>query len=124
VPAYFNTRPVRITPTAVTLEDSNGQRFDVATDFVLLMTGYIADMTLFENAGVNLSANRGAPEFNEKTMETNIAGLYVAGTAVAGTQERYAVFIENCHIHVQRILAALTEQSPPQAGEIFQQPES
>jgi thioredoxin reductase (NADPH) len=124
VPAYFNTHPVRITPASVTLEDNDGKRFDVAADFILLMTGYVADMTLFTKAGVALSSDRHAPEFNEKTMETNIPGLYVAGTAVAGTQERYAVFIENCHIHVQRIVAALTEQAPPQPAQTFQQPES
>ena len=41
-------------------------------------------------------------------METNVPGVYVAGTAVGGTQEKYTVFIENCHVHVERIVAALT----------------
>ena len=124
VSAYFETRPIRITPSQVTLEESSGRRFDVAADFVLLMTGYVADMTLFGKAGVAISNDRQVPQFNEKTMETNIPGLYVAGTAVAGTQERYSVFIENCHIHVERIMAALTGHSPPLPMENFQRPES
>jgi thioredoxin reductase (NADPH) len=41
-------------------------------------------------------------------METNVPGLYVAGTAAAGTQQRFRLFIENCHEHVAKIMAALT----------------
>ena len=40
-------------------------------------------------------------------------GLYVAGTATAGTQQAYTVFIETCHIHAQRISAALQGLPPP-----------
>lgn len=122
--AYFQSRPLRITPTHVTLELAGGQQTDVAADFVLLLTGYDADMTLFKKAGVHLVGPREAPEYDEQTMQTNVPGLFVAGTAVAGTQDRYSVFIENCHIHVQKIMAALMHQSPPPAAEAFQRPES
>ena len=46
------------------------------------------------------------------TMETDVPGLYVAGTAAGGTQLRYKLFIENCHAHVVRILRHLTGQEP------------
>ena len=36
--------------------------------------------------------------------------LYVAGTAVAGTQRQCRLFIENCHAHVEKTVAALTGQ--------------
>jgi thioredoxin reductase (NADPH) len=57
-------------------------------------------------------------------METNIPGIYVAGTAVAGTQDKYRVFIENCHVHVERILAAFTGAAAPGAPEQMALPES
>jgi thioredoxin reductase (NADPH) len=57
-------------------------------------------------------------------METNIKNLYVAGTAVGGTQDKYRVFIENCHIHVERIVAALIGATPPQAPAPLARPES
>jgi thioredoxin reductase (NADPH) len=57
-------------------------------------------------------------------METNVPGLYVAGTATAGTQQSYTVFIENCHIHAQRIAAALAGEPPPSAPEPLERPES
>ena len=75
---------------------------------MLLLTGYEADLSLLKKAGVQLQTDSSAPVFNPQTMETNVPGLYVAGTATAGTQQKYTVFIENCHIHIDRIVAALT----------------
>jgi thioredoxin reductase (NADPH) len=52
-------------------------------------------------------------------METNVPGLYVAGTAAAGMrQERYKLFIENSHVHVGRIVKALTGRWPEKLGTI------
>jgi thioredoxin reductase (NADPH) len=51
-------------------------------------------------------------------METNVPGLYVAGTAAAGNQSRYRLFIENCHHHVGKIMVALTGKWPAQLGTI------
>ena len=45
-------------------------------------------------------------------METNVSGLYVAGCAIGGTQDKYKIFLENCHVHVPRIVAALTHAGP------------
>ena len=47
------------------------------------------------------------PTYDAATMETNVPGLYVAGTAIGGTQSHYKVFLENCHVHVERIVASL-----------------
>jgi hypothetical protein len=43
---------------------------------------------------------------------------------VAGTQDKYRVFIENCHFHVDRILAALTGAPTPPAPQPLASPES
>lgn len=93
-------------------------------DFVLLLIGYEADMSLCRMAGVELRGPSQTPVYDPRTMETNVRGLYLAGTVIGGTQERYAVFIENCHVHVDRILAALTGASPPPAPRPFSRPES
>ena len=57
-------------------------------------------------------------------MQTNVPGFYVAGTAAGGTQQRFKVFIENCHVHVDRICAALTGAPPPESPEKQILPES
>ena len=75
-----------------------------------MTTGFVADMRLFKDAGVTLRGEQESPVFSPKTMETNVPGLYVAGTVAAGTQQRFRSFIENCHEHVEKIVAALTGQ--------------
>jgi thioredoxin reductase (NADPH) len=123
ITAYFQSTPLRITPSHVTLQ-RGGEQFDVPADFVLLLTGYVQDTTLFKLAGVELSGPCSAPVFDDRTMETNVPGLYVAGTATGGTQEKYTVFIENCHVHVERIVNALKGVAPPPPPVPIEQPES
>ena len=123
IDAYFQSTPAAITCTHVSL-NRGGERFDVPADFVLALIGYEQDNTLFKLAGIELRGDCGAPVFDEQTMETNVPGLYVAGTAVGGTQDKYTVFIENCHVHVERIVNALTGATPPPAPAPLAQPES
>jgi thioredoxin reductase (NADPH) len=116
ITAHFETVPLMIYPTRVELRPvvAGGSTIGVPADFVLLMTGYTADMTLFRMAGVELAGDREVPRFDPATMETNVPGVFVAGTAVAGTQQSgVRVFVENCHVHVDRIVAALTGQRAP-----------
>jgi thioredoxin reductase (NADPH) len=81
---------------------------EIAADFVLLMTGYRQDATLFEMLGVHLIGEERAPEHDPQTMETNVPGVFVAGTAIAGTPPRkVSVIVETCHVHVPRIVAAI-----------------
>jgi len=84
-----------------------GEPYEVRNDFVVLGTGWEADMSRFRELGVTLQGREQAPVFDEATMETDVPGVFVAGTAVAGTQSRYAVFLENCHGHATRIANAL-----------------
>jgi thioredoxin reductase (NADPH) len=121
---YPQTVPVEITSTSVVLSrlkdgrSAGGKPINVAADFVFLATGYRADTRLFERVGVNLVGPEQAPEFNPRTMETNLTGLYVAGTSAGGSQARYRVFIENSHEHVGRIVYAMTGKWPGRIGSI------
>lgn len=82
---------------------------DVPADDVLSLIGYEQDKTLLRAAGVNLLGSMQRPEYDETTMQTNIPGIYVAGTAIAGTQSsKYKTFLENCHDHVDKIVAHVT----------------
>jgi thioredoxin reductase (NADPH) len=119
------TTPVVITPQHVVLECLNedsspsGYHTEYPADFVLLLTGFEADMSLFRMAGVYLKGPGQAPTYDPETMETNVPGLYVAGTAAAGKrQARYTLFIENSHVHVARIVKALTGDWPDRLGTI------
>ena len=89
------------------LDTIDGERRDVRADFVLLLTGYVQDPDLFEQLGLDLDGPERRPRFDRSTMETSVPGVYVAGTAVGGTQARARVFIENSHVHVDRITRAI-----------------
>ncbi|HMB95342.1 MAG TPA: NAD(P)-binding domain-containing protein [Tepidisphaeraceae bacterium] len=123
IKGYFQTTPIAITPTHVTLARGN-ERFEVPADFVQLLIGYVQDSKLFKLAGIELRSSCEEPGYDERTMQTNVPGLYVAGTAVGGTQDKYTVFIENCHVHVERIVASLTGGDAPPPPVVSDQPES
>jgi thioredoxin reductase (NADPH) len=84
---------------------------ELAADFVLALTGYRQDTTLFEMLGVDLQGGDRKPALDESTMETNVPGVFVAGTAVAGSpRERVRVIVEDCHVHVPRIVSAILDR--------------
>lgn len=107
VAAHFSTTPVAIEPGRVLLRRADGEVFATPADFVLALIGYEQDNTLLRMAGVELIGGAQSPAFDPATMETNVPGVYVAGTVVGGTQDRFTVFIENCHVHVERIVSAI-----------------
>lgn len=120
------TTPVEITPTHVRLapttpdgERAHGDPIKHPTDFVLLCTGYRADLSLFEQAGVKFEGPPGrVPRFDPETMETNVPGLYVAGTAANGQRARHKLFIETSHHHVTKIVTAITGQAPKRVNKL------
>ena len=67
---------------------------------------------------VALEGRQQIPVRDEATMETNVPGLFVAGTAAGGTQERFTYFISTCHDHVAKIVRAMTGRVPQRLGTI------
>ena len=115
-----NTEVASLHPDhAVLRSNVQEQETKVRCDAVLLMTGYVQDKTLFKAAGVTLSGENDAPTLDKETMETDVPGLYVAGTAAAGTQNSFQLFIENCHSHVEKIVRHVTGE-PVAAGVVNQ----
>lgn len=106
------TEPVEIRADAVVLRSLDDDTLrEVPADFVLLLTGYQQDATLFRQLGVELRGDDRQPVYDPETMETNVPGVFVAGTAVAGTPPRkVTVIVETCHVHVPRIVSAVQGQ--------------
>ena len=109
------TEPVRITEDAVTLQAADRSTSTVPADAVLLLTGYAQDKTLFKAAGLDLEGVNDAPVLDPQTMEASVPGVYVIGTAAAGTQHDFKLYIENSHPHVLRVMASLTGAEPTPA---------
>lgn len=119
------TTPVEITPQHVVLKPArdgepllDAPSIQHETDFVLLNTGFRGDQSLLEMAGVELVGENRIPVFDPATMESNVPGLYLAGTVAAGVQQRYTLFIENCHEHAGKITQAITGEWPQVLGGI------
>ncbi|MEM9292924.1 MAG: NAD(P)-binding domain-containing protein [Acidobacteriota bacterium] len=121
-----STTPLEIDARRVLLKGPEGQLLEEPAQDVLLMTGYVQDNSLFRQTGIQLEGEAQAPHHDEDTMETNVPGLYVAGTAVAGTQlGGVQHFIETSHVHVQRIAAHLAgRRATGLAAPVYELPES
>jgi thioredoxin reductase (NADPH) len=112
IAARFNTHVVEIRPTDVLVEDQAGDREELPADAVFLMTGYGSDTALLAGAGVAIDPATCGPTFDERTFETNVPGLYVAGAVVAGKQSG-RIFIENGRFHGEQVVNAIVKALRP-----------
>lgn len=124
IDARFLTVPTAIAPGRVTLQNRGGETTDIDADFTLVQIGYEADMSLCRMAGIELRGPQQIPAYDDQTMQSNVANLYLAGTVIGGTQSKYRVFIENCHVHIDRIIAALGGRHTLAAEPHYVRPES
>ncbi|MGE0452595.1 MAG: YpdA family putative bacillithiol disulfide reductase [Vicinamibacteria bacterium] len=101
----FETRLIEIEPRALTLEGPAG-RERLEADAVFLLTGYHPDDALLRGAGVRVDPDSFRPFHDESTFETDVPGLFVAGSVVSG-RETNKTFIENGRFHGERIVASI-----------------
>lgn len=106
IKVHFDTQPLEFNP-GVSLLQKGEQIIEVPVDFVFCATGYRQDKNLYEMCRIRLEGEERHPVFNPDTMETNVPGIFVAGTAVAGDQQMFKTFITNCHVHGEKILKAI-----------------
>jgi thioredoxin reductase (NADPH) len=106
ITAYFNTTIREITPDAILLETPQGE-LRLKNDFVLAMTGYHPDFSFLRALGVELSQQPSSkPVVDTRTLESNVAGIYLAGVIIAGMNTN-EIFIENGRFHGRQIAADL-----------------
>jgi thioredoxin reductase (NADPH) len=108
IAARMEARVTRITPTTVTIEQS-GNIEELPADAVFLLTGYHADTTLFEHAGIRFDPLTLTPDFDPETFETNVPDLYVVGQVTTGRQSG-RIFIENGRFHGERVVDVIARR--------------
>lgn len=102
ITGYFNSEVLEIREKEVDIKTPEGKK-TIPNDFVLAMTGYQPHFDLMEKVGIELTKDDvKMPVYNEKTLETNRKGLYVAGV-VCGGMDTGRLFIENTRIHANHI---------------------
>jgi thioredoxin reductase (NADPH) len=106
--AYFRSEVVEVNPDTVVIQTPHG-RETIQNDFVFAMTGYHPDFDFLTKLGVRLEGEDRLPVCDDKTKESNVAGIYLAGVIVAGSRTN-EIFIENGRFHGILIAEALTEK--------------
>ncbi|SRX74876.1 YpdA family putative bacillithiol disulfide reductase [Aequorivita antarctica] len=103
IKAFFNSKIIEITETEATIKTQKGNQ-TIQNDFVVALTGYKPDFHFLKELGIHFSEDGNhIPEYNSKTMETNIQGLYLAGV-ICGGMETHKWFIENSRVHAPLII--------------------
>ena len=82
-----DVRVTKVTPSTIELirveygqlANPDAETLTLPNDFVFALIGQTADVGLFAHLGVPLSPD-GLPEYDDKTAETAVPGLYVAGS--------------------------------------------
>jgi len=106
IKAMFHTRVTRIEAHQVWVQNSGPEKA-IPAEQVFLMTGYHPDFSFLEQQGIKLDTVTMRPKVNPETLETNRAGVYVAGVVVGG-KNTSDIFIENGRFHGRQIVAAIT----------------
>ncbi|MBK9334291.1 MAG: YpdA family putative bacillithiol disulfide reductase [Ignavibacteria bacterium] len=104
IKSYFNSEVLRISNRSIFIRNK-GRILKIENDFVFSMTGYHPDFSFFKKAGIRINKDR-VPEFDSKTFETNVKGLYLAGVVCGGMNtDRY--FIENSIKHAETVIGEI-----------------
>ena len=103
IKSYFNSTIKKITQEEILINTSEGT-INLENDFVLALTGYTPNFEFLQHLGVTLSDDKKRlPQYNLETMESNVAGLYLAGV-ICGGMETHKWFIENSRVHAKMII--------------------
>jgi len=84
-----------------------GQRLE--NDFVFALTGYHPDFDFLRQAGVEIDSVTHRPRCDPETLESNVAGIYLAGVIIAGIDTN-EIFIENGRFHGKQIIADIQKK--------------
>jgi thioredoxin reductase (NADPH) len=105
ITAYFSTRVTEIKLESLIIENPDGQK-EIKNDFVFAMTGYHPDEPFLRSLAIELNPEDLKPSINPETFETNVPGIYVAGSVVAGKKNN-EIFIENGRFHGTAIVQSI-----------------
>ncbi len=103
IKAYFNSEVRKITPTTVEIQTPEGIK-SIENDFVLAMTGYQPPFDFMKACGIKFHSDTDhTPVYDDKTMESSVPNLYLAGVVCGGLKTN-KWFIENSRVHAPMII--------------------
>jgi thioredoxin reductase (NADPH) len=111
--AHFNSSVQEIGIDHVVINTPRGP-IRLKNDFVLALIGYHPDYDFLRSMGIELSSEQCRPVCDPVTLESNVAGIYVAGVIVAGSRTN-EIFIENGRFHGKQIADDLKRKLRPES---------
>jgi bacillithiol disulfide reductase len=105
---YFNTRVLEIHKDSLLLSTPEGE-VTLRNDFVFALVGYRPDLEFLAATGITLEPSTLRPRTNPQTLESERAGVYLAGVIVAGMHTN-EIFIENGRFHGKLIAESIATQ--------------
>ncbi len=110
IKAIYQHHAIEINEKQVIAQSNEGdKKVEIESDFVFILTGYLPDIDLMKKCGIKINPESKEPLYNERTFETNVPNLYVAGTLTAGIRTE-KVFIENGRLHGINIVKDIMEK--------------
>jgi thioredoxin reductase (NADPH) len=103
VHARMSTVVTAFGPAGVEVQTPSGPE-TLRADAAYVLIGYRPDIELERRCGIEVDAQTLIPKHDPETCESNVPGLYVAGTLQAG-QRTDLIFIENSRDHGPKIVA-------------------
>jgi thioredoxin reductase (NADPH) len=102
---YFNSSVTEILKDSVRVATPEGE-VTLRNDFVFALVGYRPDLEFLAATGITLEASTLRPRTSPKTLESERAGIYLAGVIVAGMHTN-EIFIENGRFHGKSIAESI-----------------
>lgn len=103
--AHFNAIAVAFhgEPRRVEIREQGGAPLMLQADTAFAFIGFHPDAELLRRCGVDVDSISLVPDFDPATCESNVPGLYIAGTVQAGLRTDQ-IFIENSRAHAPLIV--------------------
>ncbi len=108
IQAYFHSQVVEILPEAIRLSTPDGEVL-LKNDFLFALTGYSPDLNFLNAIGITLDPHTQRPRSDERTLESERPGVYLAGVIVAGMHTN-EIFIENGRFHGKQIAESVASK--------------
>ena len=106
IKAHFETVVTAFDPEGVVQVEGPSGKESIRADAAYVLIGYLPDADFERRCGIVCDEETLVPSFDPETCESNVPGLYIAGTLQAG-HDTGRIFIENSREHAPKIVSHL-----------------
>jgi thioredoxin reductase (NADPH) len=108
IKAFFNSCVTEIRKDSIRIVTPEDE-ISLRNDFVFALIGYRPDLEFLAETGITLEPSTLRPRTDSQTLESERAGIYLAGVIVAGMHTN-EIFIENGRFHGKAIAESIASK--------------